>query len=109
MNYAEIEKLLERGFTPEQIMELQKKDTKDPEPAADDPTPAPAEPDKAADKQDEAPAWAASLTEAIASLKRSVQASALAGAAQNEPKNIDDAAAEALASIIAPTYNKEGK
>lgn len=107
MNYAEIEKLLEKGFTPEQIMELQKKDAKDPEPAADDPTPA--EPDKAADKQDEAPAWAASLTEAIASLKRSVQASALAGAAQNEPKNIDDAAAEALASIIAPTYNKEGK
>lgn len=107
MNYVEIEKLLEKGFTPEQIMELQKKDTKDPEPKADDPTPA--EPDKAADKQDEAPAWAASLTEAIASLKRSVQASALAGAAQNEPKSIDDAAAEALASIIAPTYNKEGK
>lgn len=107
MNYAEIEKLLEKGFTPEQIMELQKKDTKDPESAADDPTPA--EPDSAKpDKQDEAPAWAASLTEAIASLKRSVQASALAGAAQNEPKSVDDQANDALASIINPTFKKGG-
>lgn len=107
MNYVEIEKLLEKGFTPEQIMELQKKDTKDPEPAADDPTP-PAEPDKAADKQDEAPAWAASLTEAIASLKRSVVASALAGAQQTPPLSVDEQASEALASIINPTFKKGG-
>lgn len=110
MNFAEIEKLLDKGFTPEQIMQLQDAPK---QPASDDarigdaqkqdPTPAPA-PDPAA-----APDWAQALTESISGLRKTIQAQALAAAQQSAPKSVDDMAQDALAAIIAPTYNKNNE
>ena len=113
MNFAEIEKLLDKGFTPEQIMQLQD---------------APASKDDAVQKQDPASAskdvqkqdvgdqkqdarigdadWAKALTESISGLRKTIQAQALAAAQQSAPKSVDDMAQDALAAIIAPTYNK---
>lgn len=111
--FAEIEKMLEKGFTPEQITSMnnapaagedqtqddgeQVKNTENPE------NPAPAEP-----AADSTPAWAQTLTDSINGLKRTMQAAALAGAQQNPPVSVDEQAAEALASIINPTFKKGG-
>lgn len=105
MNFAEIEKLLDKGFTPEQIMQLQQ----DPTPADDqknDPAPADARIGDAADQKQDAPDWAQALTESISGLRKTIQAQALAAAQQSAPKSVDDMAQDALAAIIAPTYNK---
>ena len=105
MNFAEIEKLLDKGFTPEQIMQLQdasigdaKQDPK--QPASD----AKQDPKQPASK--DAPDWAQALTESISGLRKTIQAQALAAAQQSAPKSVDDMAQDALAAIIAPTYNK---
>lgn len=114
MNFAEIEKLLDKGFTPEQIMQLQDARIGD---AADDAA------SKDAGKQDAAPAskdtrkqdaaaapdWAQALTESISGLRKTIQAQALAAAQQSAPKSVDDMAQDALAAIIAPTYNKNNE
>lgn len=106
MNFAEIEKLLDKGFTPEQIMQLQQQ----PAPAdqkqdAQKQDPAPADQKQDTQKQD-APDWAQALTESISGLRKTIQAQALAAAQQSAPKSVDDMAQDALAAIIAPTYNK---
>lgn len=112
MNFAEIEKLLDGGFTPEQIMQLQQqpasKDaaSQDAGNAADqkqDPAPA------AVDQKQDAPDWAQALTESISGLRKTIQAQALAAAQQSAPKSVDDMAQDALAAIIAPTYNKNNE
>lgn len=115
MNFAEIEKLLDKGFTPEQIMQLQQ----DPTPADDqknDPAsadqkqdPAAARIGDAADQKQDAPDWAQALTESISGLRKTIQAQALAAAQQSAPKSVDDMAQDALAAIIAPTYNKNNE
>lgn len=107
MNFAEIEKLLDKGFTPEQIMQLQ--DAASGDAAADqkqDPTPAPAQDPAPAPDPAAAPDWAQALTESISGLRKTIQAQALAAAQQSAPKSVDDMAQDALAAIIAPTYNK---
>lgn len=115
MNFAEIEKLLDKGFTPEQIMQLQDAPK---QPASQDAgdaagiqkQDAPASGDT--QKQDArigdaaAPDWAQALTESISGLRKTIQAQALAAAQQSTPKSVDDMAQDALAAIIAPTYNK---
>ena len=106
MNFAEIEKLLDKGFTPEQIMQLQDAPaddaaSKDAADQKNDPAPAP---DPAA-----APDWAQALTESISGLRKTIQAQALAAAQQSAPKSVDDMAQDALAAIIAPTYNKNNE
>ena len=112
MTFAEIEKLLEKGFTPEQITKM-----------SETPTPGTAAPgmvqgaqdqtgaqDQAgAQTQDTTPTWAATLNESIQSLKRTMQAAALAGSSQAAPVSTEDAASAALASIITPTFKKEEK
>ncbi|MEE1164504.1 MAG: hypothetical protein UHU21_12535 [Lachnospiraceae bacterium] len=114
MNFAEIEKLLDKGFTPEQIMQLQQ----DPTPADDqknDPAPADArigdakQPAAPADQKQDAPDWAQALTESISGLRKTIQAQALAAAQQSAPKSVDDMAQDALTAIIAPTYNKNNE
>ena len=109
MNFAEIEKLLDKGFTPEQIMQLQDAPK---QPASDDaqkqdPASADQKNDPApADQKQDAPDWAQALTESISGLRKTIQAQALAAAQQSAPKSVDDIAQDALAAIIAPTYNK---
>lgn len=122
MTFAEIEKLLEKGFTPEQITAMsqtgaqtqsqtgapdqtQTQDTQTQSGnTAQDQTPAPG-----TVQQDTTPTWAATLNESIQSLKRTMQAAALAGSSQAAPVSTEDAASAALASIIAPTFKKEDK
>ena len=114
MTFAEIEKLLEKGFTPEQITKMS--ETPAPGTVQDtqtgDQTPAPGtvQDTQTGDQtQDTTPTWAATLTESIQSLKRTMQAAALAGSSQAAPVSTEDAASAALASIIAPTFKKEDK
>lgn len=109
--FAEIEKMLEKGFTPEQITSMNNSPAAgedqtqgDAEQVKNPENPAPAEP-----AADTAPAWAQTLTDSINGLKRTMQAAALAGAQQNPPASVDEQAAEALAAIIAPTFKKEGR
>ena len=116
MTFAEIEKLLEKGFTPEQITQMSQSSN-----TAQDQTPAPGTAQGAQDQtqtqdtqtgaqtQDTTPTWAATLIESIQSLKRTMQAAALAGSSQAAPVTPEDAASAALASIIAPTLKKEEK
>lgn len=108
MNFAEIEKLLDKGFTPEQIMQLQDAASKDAGDQKQDPkqpaSDAKQDPKQPASK--DAPDWAQALTESISGLRKTIQAQALAAAQQSAPKSVDDMAQDALAAIIAPTYNK---
>ena len=115
MTFAEIEKLLEKGFTPEQITKMS--ETPAPgtvqtgaqtqtEPQTQDTQ---TETQTGAQAQDTTPTWAATLNESIQSLKRTMQAAALAGSSQAAPVSTEDAASAALASIIAPTFKKEDK
>lgn len=107
MNFAEIEKLLDKGFTPDQIMQLQDAASKDDADQKQDPTSADQKQDPApADQKQDAPDWAQALTESISGLRKTIQAQALAAAQQSVPKSVDDMAQDALAAIIAPTYNK---
>lgn len=108
MNFAEIEKLLDKGFTPEQIMQLQ--DAPASQDAASNDA-GNADQKQPATSQDAgnaaaAPDWAQALTESISGLRKTIQAQALAAAQQSAPKSVDDMAQDALAAIIAPTYNK---
>ena len=113
MTFAEIEKLLEKGFTPEQITKMsetpapgtvQSGAQSQTQTGTQDQTPAPG-----TVQQDTTPTWAATLNESIQSLKRTMQAAALAGSSQAAPVSTEDAASAALASIISPTFKKEEK
>lgn len=113
MTFAEIEKLLEKGFTPEQITAMsqtgaQSQTETQSQTGAQDQTETPA-PGTAQQTQDQTPTWAATLNESIQSLKRTMQAAALAGSSQAAPVSTEDAASAVLASIIAPTFKKEEK
>lgn len=109
MTFAEIEKLLERGFTPEQITKMNETSapgTVAPGTVQDTQTQTQ---DTQTETQDTTPTWAATLNESIQSLKRTMQAAALAGSSQAAPVSTEDAASAALASIISPTFKKEEK
>lgn len=118
MTFAEIESLLERGFTPQQITELQSA----PAPAQDqtqttaqgsaqDQTQTQTTAQATAQTQTTVPDWASALTDTIKGLQRTIQAQALAGAEQQAPKSVDALADDALASILTPTFanTKGGK
>lgn len=108
MNFAEIEKLLDGGFTPEQIMQLQQQPASK-DAASQDAGNAADQKQDAADQKQDAPDWAQALTESISGLRKTIQAQALAAAQQSAPKSVDDMAQDALAAIIAPTYNKNNE
>lgn len=108
MTFAEIEKLLEKGFTPEQITAMSQTGAQtQTETQTQDQTQDQTQTQTGA--QDTTPTWAATLNESIQSLKRTMQAAALAGSSQAAPVSTEDAASAALASIIAPTFKKEDK
>lgn len=112
MTFAEIEKLLEKGFTPEQITKMSETPTPGTVQGAQDQTQTgdqTQDTQTGAQTQDTTPTWAATLNESIQSLKRTMQAAALAGSSQAAPVSTEDAASAALASIIAPTFKKEDK
>lgn len=113
MTFAEIEKLLEKGFTPEQITAMSQtgaqSQTETPAPGTVQQTQTGAQTETQTQTQDQTPTWAATLNESIQSLKRTMQAAALAGSSQAAPVSTEDAASAALASIIAPTFKKEDK
>lgn len=114
MTFAEIEKLLEKGFTPEQITQMSQssntaQDQSQTGAQTDTQDTQPQDTQTGAQTQDTTPTWAATLNESIQSLKRTMQAAALAGSSQAAPVSTEDAASAALASIIAPTFKKEEK
>lgn len=114
MTFAEIEKLLEKGFTPEQITKMSETPTPGTvQTGAQDQTQTGAQTQTDTQTQDQTqdttPTWAATLNESIQSLKRTMQAAALAGSSQAAPVSTEDAASAALASIIVPTFKKEEK
>lgn len=83
MTYSEIVKLLDKGFTPEQIMALHDTPAPEPTPAADptpapaaDPTPAPAATPAVVNEYVEPvePEWAKKLNENITSMKNAIYA-----------------------------------
>lgn len=98
MNFIEIEKLLAKGFTPEQIMTLNT--TTESNNAAEESKSekSDSEPNSAADN--DVPKWAENLNNSITGLQRTMQAMALANTQINQPKNVDEAANEALAALI---------
>lgn len=83
MTYSEIVKLLDKGFTPEQIMALHDTPEPEPAPAADpapapaaDPTPAPAATPAVVNEYVEPaePEWAKKLNENITSMRNAIYA-----------------------------------
>lgn len=107
-SFAEIEKMLEKGFTPEQITQLQSQPDTQTKTETETQTKTKTETETQTQTKT-APDWAQTLTDSIAALRRSIQAQALAGAQQSAPADTDELAHQALASIIAPTFKKEEK
>lgn len=96
MQYNEILTLLERGLTPDQIMQLQNAPSPVPE-AEPEAAPLP----EAAPAPEQAPDWAVTLNQNIQRMTNALHANAILSAQQPEVK--PQTAEEALASIIAPT------
>lgn len=116
MNSADVIKMLNAGFTRDEILNMDAAPAVDPQPAAApqpapaaDPQPAPAAdpqptPAPAADPQPaQAPSWDRLMQE-FADLKRAVQAGNRNAAQQPAPVTMDGETV--LANIIAPTKNK---
>lgn len=118
MNSADVIKMLNAGFTREEILKMDAAPAADPQPApAADPQPAPAadpqpaqapaadpQPAPAADPQPAAaPSWDRLMQE-FADLKRAVQAGNRNAAQQPAPVTMDGETV--LANIIAPTKTK---
>jgi len=110
MNYSEILGLLEKGFSPDQIMQLQTPAQVQPQaqPAALEKVQPQAQP--AAQQQEQAPAWADALNQNILAMTRAVQAQGLAQSIKEIPST-EQIAADAMAAVIAPPArnNKGGK
>ena len=98
MNFIEIEKLLEKGFTPEQIMTLNTTTESNNAVEESKSEKSDSEPNSTADNA--VPKWAENLDNSITGLQRTMQAMALANTQINQPKNVDEAANEALAALI---------
>ena len=115
MEINDIFKLIDAGFTKEEILKLASMkvtinagDTKpaEPTPAPAEDTPAPAEPTPAPAEPTPAPAEDTRLDDVIKGLQKvteTMQKTALQNTRQPEPESVDDI----LAKIINPTYNKE--
>lgn len=108
MNFAEIKELLDRGFTPEQVMQLNAQpapaasepETNQPEPAAEN-TPAPAAPETPAGVTAE---QFNALQNSINELTKTIQANAIANSTttgQSVEKDMD-----ILANILNPSIKK---
>lgn len=84
MNLEQTIKLLDAGYTREEILAMIKPEEK---PAEPEPEPAkPAEPQK----ESEIPAWASQITADIADLKKALYAVNVMASAQPEQKSADD-------------------
>ena len=84
MNLEQTIKLLDAGYTREEILAMIKPEEK---PAEPEPEPAkPAEPQK----EPEIPAWASQITSDIADLKKALYAVNVMASAQPEQKSADD-------------------
>ena len=95
MQYNEILALLDRGLTPDQIMNLQNA----PAPAEEPQEATPQEADPVP-QPEKAPEWAVTLNQNIQRMTNALHASAIMNAQQPEVK--PQTAEEALAAIIAP-------
>lgn len=102
MTYSEVVKLLDKGFTPDQIMALHDMPAPEPAPAADpapapaaDPTPAPAAAPAVVTEYVEPaePEWAKKLNENINSMKNAIYA-------QNIQKDLGNGAPEKSAEDV---------
>lgn len=119
MNFSEIMKYLEQGFTLEQIEQMKSMNDKNTAsrtgasiadsatPKNDNPPVDPVVSDNQANAQP--PEWAVSLNKTIENLTRTMQATALMSATGKEPINASEQADGILASIINPTYGKDDK
>ena len=108
MTYDQILNLLNQGFTPADLMALQKMPAPAPTPAPDPaPTPAPDPAPAPAPKPDPAPAWAEELNQSIKLMTNAMHANAIMQQQQPAPKTIT--ADEALANIIQPPKPDKGK
>lgn len=97
-NFVEIEKLLEKGFTPEQIMSLSA--AKGVENTGNETEKEASDSKTEVESKSDTPAWAKSLNDSITSLQRTMQAAALANTSINQPMGVEEAAADALKALI---------
>ena len=102
MDFTEIMNYLEKGFTLEQIKQMQEKDTQNQaQQTQDNNTPAqPAQPAQ--------PEWVTALNASITKLTHTIQANALSNTSINAPKDIQAQTDDILANIINPTYKQGG-
>lgn len=88
MNLEQTIKLLDAGYTREEILAMNKPEEK----PAPDPEPAKPEPQK----EPEVPAWASQITADIADLKKALYAVNVMTSAQPESKSADDVLMQAM-------------
>lgn len=89
MNLEQTIKLLDAGYTREEILAMNK-----PEEKPADPEPEPAKPEP--QKEPEIPAWASQITADIADLKKALYAVNVMASAQPEQKSADDVLMQAM-------------
>lgn len=89
MNLEQTIKLLDAGYTREEILAMNKPEEK---PAEPEPEPAKPEPQK----EPEIPAWASQITADIADLKKALYAVNVMASAQPESKSADDVLMQAM-------------
>lgn len=91
MNYGEIIKLLDAGYTREEILAMDAPAPADPEPAPADPEPEPAEPDQLTTAIQE-------MKSAFAEMRKEITAMNIMSSRQPDPKTPEDI----IANIINP-------
>ena len=89
MNLEQTIKLLDAGYTREEILAMNKPEEK---PAEPEPEPAKPEPQK----EPEIPAWASQITADIADLKKALYAVNVMASAQPDQKSADDVLMQAM-------------
>lgn len=89
MNLEQTIKLLDAGYTREEILAMNK-----PEEKPAEPEPEPAKPEQHAEP--EIPAWASQITADIADLKKALYAVNVMASAQPEQKSADDVLMQAM-------------
>lgn len=108
MDFTEIMNYLEKGFTLEQIKQMQEKDTQNQAQQTQDNN-TPAQPESPAQPaQPEPPEWVTALNASITKLTHTIQANALSNTSINAPKDIQAQTDDILANIINPTYKQGG-
>ena len=96
MNYGEIIKLLDAGYTREEILAMDAPAPADPEPAPADPEPAPADP--APTEPDQLTTAIQEMKSAFAEMRKEITAMNIISSRQPDPKTPEDI----IANIINP-------